>query len=799
MVDRGPGAASLDAGQFRALASYLQRMADDLDRRAASRRDVISGAGRVGHAVPDAWRSPVAATMAEGFLCFVSSATAVADGAAAATGEIRGLAEEAARLAQVVAEVEQYEKSWNQQFVANWSEWQDRVTTAAAGLLPGGDDERSRQLNRLYQEQTRHTEEASARRRQALARWHTQCGAAAMSLRVATGQLDGFAAGAPPPELLHPDEVTVGKLSGGELDTILGSLPEAERGRLAQVVGRLRAEETKRALRAAGIDPDRFRPEDLHRLDPSSEAHHHLIDVFEENARRLGDPAYSTGYYGSLGVEGTRAVIGALEMMQFNPHHALADRGELAPPQGDRVERIIAAHAQGFAVATRSPELADDLRGLLDTHNPWQLHQLAILASGPPADYDPRFLGDAAFRILVTRADDNAVGSSAMASAEPYPPLYSMQPLYSDDRLNLNEAIALHALAGSSAAAWAFAWDGTAARPDALATIIRFRNSDGDLSGADRLVERGGAPPAGRWDALVEAMRRDSLTAIDNVLANAETAGAAEHGDAARVYSAAMTVVGEGGASGPAKQRVADHFGRYLSDMDDVIADQEQTPGVRRGMFDRPDLVRYFAETLDDPEAAAKLGFHLTTFTLGALQGLVEPVDSVAYADALGRFRAVERLGGALLDGAAVSKARAEDSLAAAAMGSHVAVDFSVEAGLLLLPGAASAPAEIVKTWGHGTVDQQTADAAPTGDPAGALLHDMTNRIENRFAEQVRGLSTLDPDRPASLGTNSEELVDWWFRSRSNANPIQAMRSNTITERDWYDAHDHWDKRPEHR
>src|SRR5690606_7431863 len=98
------------------------------------------------------------------------------------------LAGEARRAALVLDEVEQYEKTWNEQLVANWSEWQDRITTAAVDVF-SDDGGRSAALPAQYQEQTRRTEEAARRRAETLARWHERCGITAMAVHEATGAL----------------------------------------------------------------------------------------------------------------------------------------------------------------------------------------------------------------------------------------------------------------------------------------------------------------------------------------------------------------------------------------------------------------------------------------------------------------------------------------------------------------------------------------------------------------------------------------------------------------------------------
>jgi hypothetical protein len=792
MFDRGPGSALLSAQEFRSLAEFLEQVTDDLERRAATRQDVIGEAGRAGGTIRNAWRSPVADTMASGFSDFTLSAITAAERSAPAYRGLRDLALEARRTAQVITEVERYEKSWDEQLAANVSEWEARTTAAIGELLPGDDGGASAELTRMHQERTRRTEEASARRAEALARWHAVCGTVAASMRAAIGELDRFATTPPLPALVQPEETAVGRLSDRDFDALLQALPEDQRRHLNQLRGRVRAAEIKHALQAAGLNPEQFRPEDLRRLDPASPEYRRLIELLEENTRRMDDPAFATGYYDALGAEGIRATLGALEMMQFQQRHGLDSNGRPVPPMGNRIEHIITAHVRGFAIATRSPELADDLAELLNAQNPWQVHQLAILSSGPPGTYNPRFLGDAAYRVLVARPDGTGVRGSPIASSELYPPLASPHPLYSDDRMNVNHAIALHAIAGNTEAAWAFVWDGSSVREDAVKAIVLLRNPAGFPidDRAHYLAYRSG-PPTDRLDPLIDGMRRDALAVIDHMLLNAETMGVAQHGQAAAVYSTAMTTVGEGGASGPTKQRVAEHFGRYIEDMHHAMRSQEQASGEGRGMFSRPDIVRYFSETLTEPEAAAKVGYQLTLYAKAVSGDLLQPPGSLAATEARIRLRTVERIGGALLDGATVNEEQRKESLASAAVGAHAALDVTVEGALMALPGAAGPPAEILKNYGHHFIDGQS-EIKSGGDPARVLARNMTNAVEDNLANKIADLSSANPtgERPPD---DPEAAIIWWFEKHNTRSAIEPLFNNIVAESNGYSDDMHWD------
>jgi hypothetical protein len=199
VVDRGPGSARLDAQAFLSLAGFLERAAEDGLRRV----DAVAGSLRSvtgdGEALQQAWRSPKAIDVNRALTSFATTA-ASADGAGVgAFRALASLAGEARRVGQVIAEVEQFEKSWNQQLVANWSEWQDRVTTSAVALLPGTDDAHSAELTARYQEETRRAEDASRRREEALRAWHTTCGNVVSCLDAARAVYDRLGLDCPEP------------------------------------------------------------------------------------------------------------------------------------------------------------------------------------------------------------------------------------------------------------------------------------------------------------------------------------------------------------------------------------------------------------------------------------------------------------------------------------------------------------------------------------------------------------------------------------------------------------------------
>ena len=101
------------------------------------------------------------------------------------------LADTAAHVGAVIAEVEQFEKSWDEQLLANAGEWAVRTAAAGGARLGLVDDTGSAAVTAHFQEQTRRAEAASERRRVALLDWHRTCEAVVRTLRSATLTLAG--------------------------------------------------------------------------------------------------------------------------------------------------------------------------------------------------------------------------------------------------------------------------------------------------------------------------------------------------------------------------------------------------------------------------------------------------------------------------------------------------------------------------------------------------------------------------------------------------------------------------------
>lgn len=232
------------------------------------------------------------------------------------------------------------------------------------------------------------------------------------------------------------------------------------------------------------------------------------------------------------------------------------------------------------------------------------------------------------------------------------------------------------------------------------------------------------------------ALSKSRETEIDRTLADAETRRVSREEDAAGRYATAMKLVGEGDAPGPAKLKVAEHFGRYIEDMHKAIPDQRAKPGTAREMFPRPDMVRYFSETLTEPATAETIGHHLTEYAKLLAEDLLDPADERTFTEARKRLDTVEQIGGALLDGAAVS--------------------------------------------GESSTSQ-----------AQAMVRKVSNSIENHLAGRIVQLSSLK--WPGEVPpADPEEAIIWWFEKQNRMDPIQSIYNKAVDESERYTDNEHW-------
>lgn len=294
-----------------------------------------------------------------------------------------------------------------------------RFATGSHAYLPSGFDQNGAgDLVRGIRDESQH-----------LARWVASVGAA---FREAGSDRDGDGIFEAQDELIA-DRV-------GEA-TIAGAQAEAR--------GRQAARDLQDLLEANGIDPSNFTPEELNNLvlhinDPRVRALYEQMQAIGEN---MWEPAYASGFYDELGTEGIRTTLGVVDTFAYLEQSS--DPDWLGSAQHD----LLAPLATGWALATRSPDTADERAGILDTRDHIEQRHLALLMSGPPNQYDPEWLADGAERILVTGRDLNGAGFIPHPDSLPveeYPAYGARDWLYGDPALGVNQVIAARALDGNA-------------------------------------------------------------------------------------------------------------------------------------------------------------------------------------------------------------------------------------------------------------------------------------------------------------------------------------------------------------
>jgi hypothetical protein len=242
-------------------------------------------------------------------------------------------------------------------------------------------------------------------------------------------------------------------------------------GAQAEARGRQAARDLQDLLRANGIDPSRFTPEQLRNFlinTGDDSKWRELYNQMRGVGENMWDPSYASGFYDEMGTEGIRTTLGVIDSFAYLRQSGglIDDRDWMGSVQDNLLEPFVA----GWALATRNPDTENERADLVNTRDPIQQRHLSLLMSGPPTSYDPQWLADGADRILVTGKDLNrsqAPIPGAMAPPD-YPGLSHDGWLYDDKGLGVPQVVASRALDGNDAAGLNFLQRG----PDRVHALV---------------------------------------------------------------------------------------------------------------------------------------------------------------------------------------------------------------------------------------------------------------------------------------------------------------------------------------
>lgn len=300
---------------------------------------------------------------------------------------------------------------------------------------------------------------------------------------------------------------TVSYLTGFENSPELG--PRLAQDMLAaELAGRFDASEVANRLSELGIDPNRFDPtqlRDLGLMSPTDPRYSQLVAAINTLAGQIESPLrgddriaspYATRAFETLDVEGTRALMGAINQLAFN-------RAWMGDPAPDVRTAMLDPVALGFSYATESPVAPVSVfEGLRALESRWQQHELSQLISAgfshdpatgettrvPGVSYDPSQLAQFANAITeFGRTHQMGIQPNASTIADPaFSGIYGLDALNTvvnpaslmfqgteawngDVAMQVPEALALRALSINPDASWEY----TGISPENLASVVR--------------------------------------------------------------------------------------------------------------------------------------------------------------------------------------------------------------------------------------------------------------------------------------------------------------------------------------
>jgi hypothetical protein len=434
----------------------------------------------------------------------------------------------------------------------------------------------------------------------------------------------------------------------------------------AEAQGRFNAEEVALALSALDVDPNQFSPTQLRNLLATNDPRYsQLVGAIQALADGIQNPLrgddriagpYAARAYEGLDVEGTRALLGAIDQMAYN-------RAWLgARPDVDVRTAMLDPMAAGFALATESPIAPQSVfDGLRNIESRWQQHQLAQLLNAgftydpatnetqhsPRYSYDSTQLAQFADAVVdygrthqlgiypsTNPTPDPAFGAVYGLDAlnpvvNPAALMYTGPYMWNGDvTMQVPEALALRALTVNPEASWQF----TEMSPENLATVVRpaegirgywgFSTDEvGQLRG---LMNEYGA----------DVVRGALIDAVGNELSR-YPAALDRYADVTRLMARDVRT------SEPVRQAFVDvlgayfttpegrFVGSYIDDIGKAAVTQRNTRFASEAErmaqdFNRVDLVNAFREVGMSEQAADELGQVMTAWTAMRVAGFVD-------------------------------------------------------------------------------------------------------------------------------------------------------------------------------
>ncbi|MGH9117606.1 MAG: hypothetical protein ACRD0A_06925 [Acidimicrobiales bacterium] len=408
--------------------------------------------------------------------------------------------------------------------------------------------------------------------------------------------------------------------------------------------GQAAAEALQAELLALGINPDEFDPAQLWALyqPEDQEQFERIYALMAEIGTDMSSEDFAVGFYDSMDTEGIRVVMGVID--------TFAATGW----QGRVRQELLEPFARGWANASGSVDLTEESRELLDTDDPVEQRQLALLMTGPAHAYDPEWLADAAERILVTGADLNRPQypseSPQGLSQGDYPGFADWGWLYDDPALAAPELIATAALDGNVEASWRFASRGD----DHVEVLVRPGQISipSNIYTAEHLQELQATLEDHAGGAIENAFLEAPLSTVPDPDDPTRQIPMVSSDESAAAYDILVAEVGEGDVPDVIKRAVARTLLPHLHEIGDVAVHDANTPEHESGgLFERGEVVAFFKELGWDEEAAAIVGEGIGVWSTAVAQDFVATHPHASFGDLETAFDPVGLVTGTVYQG----------------------------------------------------------------------------------------------------------------------------------------------------